>query len=929
MTIDIPAVWSSAGGRWQTPDGRFFFDTEAADRACDFFPDLIRHHIGEFAGQPFTLMEYQAKLLTRPLFGWKRAHDGWRRFRKVFAFIPKGGGKALALDTPIPTPSGWTTMREISAGDFVIGEDGHPVRVIAVSDVMVNRPCYRVAFDNGSSIVADEGHLWATEQRYYGNANEARRLARERGVNASWKYGIRTTSEIASSLRYSNGLYKSVNHSITLAKPLDLPSVELPIEPYTLGVWLGDGDSDCARITMGREDLEQTITHLAATGTDVSTVRQTNGGFRARIGSVGATGPAGSLSINAALRTNGLLHNKHVPKIYLRASFAQRLALLQGLMDSDGSIDRKGRCEFSVTVLALCECVHALIISLGIKAVMRQSDAKLNGRVVGKRWRISFQPDPEVPVFRLGRKLARQRWYHSRRRLSGDHRIVGCESIESVPVKCITVESLSGLYLAGESMVPTHNSPWAAATGVYLARCDGEAAAEVYALANDRSQARTVHTNAKYMVEDAPLLADGAEILKDSIYWLGSRSTYVVLSSDASSAHGKRPHGLIFDELHGFSGDRDRELFEALKKSLIKRRQPVLLMITHSGTDDEGICREEYEYATYVLSGTIPDDTHLPVIFEAKKGDDWTSPEVHARVNPGYGITVKADAVEVECLEAKSEPRKQNDFKRYNLNIWVNQATAWIPVEWWDACEGPLDDAELVTLECGGGLDLAQKWDLACFNVVFRRYLSETKQLDVLVEDQSGEVAMRTISLNYELFVRPHFWIPDETMRQHETEDKVPYSIWEQAGLVTATDGSVIDYDRIYRDITTKIVPRYPKLKQGMIGYDPAFATDIATKLRDVGGLQVIEVLQNYKMISEPSQVVEALIKGKRLHHDGHRVLRNHWENAAIKTDDAGRIRPVKPRNPSKRMDGAIALIMGQKALSLMTPPKRYGAFVV
>ena len=193
--------------------------------------------------------------------------------------------------------------------------------------------------------------------------------------------------------------------------------------------------------------------------------------------------------------------------------------------------------------------------------------------------------------------------------------------------------------------------------------------------------------------------------------------------------------------------------------------------------------------------------------------------------------------------------------------------------------------------------------------------------LEVIAEETNGAIVKKTVSLNYQLFVRPFFWIPENTMRQHEKEDGVPYRIWEEQGLVTATEGDIIDYTRIYQDITTKIVPRYPRLKAGTIGYDPAFATDIATKLRDLAGLQILEVLQNYKMISEPSQIIEALIKGKRVRHDGHRVLRWNWENAAVKTDDAGRIRPVKPKNPSKRIDGAMAMIMGEKVLSMQQPP--------
>src|SRR5690349_7620575 len=87
--LDFDARWSTTRHRWETHAGKYFFDMELADRACQFFPGLLVHHIGEFAGQPFELLPYQKKLLTRPIFGWRRASDGLRRFRKLFGFIPK------------------------------------------------------------------------------------------------------------------------------------------------------------------------------------------------------------------------------------------------------------------------------------------------------------------------------------------------------------------------------------------------------------------------------------------------------------------------------------------------------------------------------------------------------------------------------------------------------------------------------------------------------------------------------------------------------------------------------------------------------------------------------------------------------------------------------------------------------------------------
>ncbi len=472
-------------------------------------------------------------------------------------------------------------------------------------------------------------------------------------------------------------------------------------------------------------------------------------------------------------------------------------------------------------------------------------------------------------------------------------------------------------------------SPWASGTGLYLMLCDREPAAEIYALAVDKNQARVVHTNAKHMVEDAPALGEMCEVLRDAIYQPTTRATYQVLSADAATKHGFRPHGAIFDEFHG---QPNRDLYEAIKKSMVKRRQPLMILITHAGTDDESICYEEYEYAKKVLSGTVPDPTCLPVIFEAQDAEDWTSPTTWARVNPGHGITVQAGAIAAECAEAQAEPRKRNDFLRFHLNKWTNQATAWIPLDWWDACVEPLPSDEILrAAPVAAGLDLAQKYDLACFSVVFRFPVEEAIPVQVAVDAPTDAAApeTRTVNLNYRIAIVPFFWIPKDTMREHEQFDGVPYSQWSATGLVTATEGGVIDYSRIYTDITQKIVPRFPLLKQSTIGYDPAFATDLATQLRDRAGLKVAEVLQNYTHLSEPAQVFEALVKAHRVAHGGQRVLRHHVENVAVKTDDARRIRPVRPKKAGKRIDGVVASIMALKMLAAGAgPAPQYSVFV-
>lgn len=458
-------------------------------------------------------------------------------------------------------------------------------------------------------------------------------------------------------------------------------------------------------------------------------------------------------------------------------------------------------------------------------------------------------------------------------------------------------------------------TPLGAGVGLALAFIDGEAGAEVYSAAADREQAAIAFDTARYMVEANQDLAQRATVLRRAIEVPGTHSYYKVLSADVKSKHGPNIHGLIFDEFHA---QPDRELYETLYRGTVKRRQPVILMITTAGFDDESICAEEWDYAKRVIVNPAMDETYLPIIFEATKDDDWQDPDVWKRVNPGYGVTVKADALAAEATAAANEPRKLNDFLRFHLNRWVNQAVSWFPVDWWDACPDRQGDAALRALPVFGGIDMAQKNDLASLVLVFPSPIETTVDVELVGTDEQNQPARRVVSLNFAIDVVPFFWIPDETMLEHEKQDRVPYRLWAEQGLVTATEGNVIDTGRIFADITGPIRERFPRLGGAQIAYDPAFATDLAVRLQDVG-YTMVELPQNYRHLSEPSLVFEAFVRGKRIRHDGHRVLRWNVENVAIKQDEGHRIRPVKPRRRARRIDGVVATIMALSR-ALVTP---------
>lgn len=372
-----------------------------------------------------------------------------------------GGGKALSVETPIPTPGGWMLMGDLHPGDVVFADDGAPTEVLACSEVMTGHRCFEVEFSDGEVIVADADHLWVTmtendrERAHrltpeWRAARQAKRALRGTGARPDlaesnrareWKYvpapvgSPCATLEIARTLRVG----PRTNHSIEVAGALKLPDANLPLDPYVLGVWLGDGTSNSGAITSA--DIE-VVQQVAGAGIQI---HKRSGKY-----------DWGTYGLASILRGIGVLGNKRIPSAYLRASESQRLAMLQGLMDTDGtSIKSSGAVEFYTTSPALRDGALELIRSMGIKASAGEGIAKIYGREIGPKWRIKFLT--ETPVFRLSRKLIGQK----RAGFRGPHSkrfITDVRPVSSVPVRCIAVTAKSHLYLAGRAMIPTHNS---------------------------------------------------------------------------------------------------------------------------------------------------------------------------------------------------------------------------------------------------------------------------------------------------------------------------------------------------------------------------------------------------------------------------------------------------------------------------------------
>ena len=367
-------------------------------------------------------------------------------------------GAPLAIDTPIPTAEGWARMGSLIVGDTLFDERGMPCSVTGVSPVIIGRACYSITFDDGESVVCDGEHRWPVWDFTDGEKPVERVLH---------------TREMVKWVRIGRG--PRYRYAIDCCQPVDLPDQDLLIHPYVLGMWLGDGSSTMNHISVHEDDAE-VAEHLQACGVEAQfRLPSWRKGRCAnividptfRLVDDGAT-PASiqhRSRFTTRLRMLDVLDNKHIPAAYLRASRLQRLELIRGMMDSDGTITPDGkRCEFCNGDRRLVDGMLELLRSLGYKPTVYY--AALRRRVIDGQdrtclgyWRVSWTAYAEEPMFRLSRKVARMRSIaHGRPGKSRRRRIVSIEPTNSVPVRCIEVDSPNHLYLCGQGWIPTHNT---------------------------------------------------------------------------------------------------------------------------------------------------------------------------------------------------------------------------------------------------------------------------------------------------------------------------------------------------------------------------------------------------------------------------------------------------------------------------------------
>jgi hypothetical protein len=596
-------------------------------------------------------------------------------------------GKALAIDTPILTTGGWRCMGDLQVGDFVFGPDGAPTQITAVSPIMYDRVCYDVVFSDGSTITADAEHLWETYTKLNRRSLKKNR-GRMLGRSPVQKASVKTTEEIRATLLHG----KEANHTIPLTAPIEFPRQPLPVDPYVLGAWLGDGSSSNAAIYS--DDLE-IIDNIRARGHEVV---KTKCDFRYAI-----------RGLFSDLRKLSLIRNKHIPQQYFFSSPEQRLALLQGLLDTDGCCNKNGSIEFSNCNEQIALGVKFLAESLGAKVTVATRFPKCQGgRVGAKSWRVCISTTQQV--FRLSRKL---RNLKAKKRAEGHRFIWEVRERPSVPVRCIRIDNDSHLFLAGKSLIPTHNTE----TALYIA-CVAAALNDnfiIYIITPERKQGKEIYWASKRLQNYPPPELVETELNSEIRLLFKNGSFICVDGCENYNAHrGLKPNLVIYDEFQ----NHNREFhMEVMAPNLLAKNSSLIIF----GTPPKS------RAAFYV-------EFHDQLTRQIKKGDDTRSYyEFRTELNPSID-KLELAKVRKELFDSGNEVIWYREyegkmafggedvvFPKWNPNVHVRSHRVVMSY-----LEGDRTKLKWFTI-CDPGTS-------TCFAVLFAAYNPYTQQIFILDE---------------------------------------------------------------------------------------------------------------------------------------------------------------------------------------------------
>lgn len=427
-------------------------------------------------------------------------------------------------------------------------------------------------------------------------------------------------------------------------------------------------------------------------------------------------------------------------------------------------------------------------------------------------------------------------------------------------------------YQYADIYVPRKNgkTTFAATIALFLLYFDGEAAAEVYAAAVDKEQAKICFETAKELVRGSEL-APLFDIYRGSIAVLKTASSFKPLTKDTKNKDGLNPHGAVCDERHAW---KTNEIYDVIKTGIGARRNPLVFSISTAGTDTSYPYFSDLEFLRGVMTGIHKKDNHFIMLYEPDEGDRWDDPAVWQKVNPNYGVSLYESYMASEFEEARSKGGSaQTAFMTKNLNMWVDAPEVWISDDDVAACNFTTRMSDLMGQPCYVGIDLASKHDITAVAYWFPKQRA---------------AAFR-------------FCVPEAKIV--ERSDLVDYRTWRDLGWLTTFPGKTLDEDWFIATVISDMDNYDVKA----VAYDPWGMWDIKTRFGRYES-RLMEYQQTIRYISVPTKRLEADVLRHEIDFMNNPIIRWMFRNVVIYTDPNANIRLDKARSRNK-IDGVVALV--------------------
>ncbi len=430
-------------------------------------------------------------------------------------------------------------------------------------------------------------------------------------------------------------------------------------------------------------------------------------------------------------------------------------------------------------------------------------------------------------------------------------------------------------------------SPLAAGLGLFGMIADGESRAEIYAAATKKDQAMILFRDAVAMVDQSPdldlcIARSGSRGKEWNLAYHETDSFFRPIAADDGQS-GPRPHIGLCDEVHEH---KSGVVIEMLRAGFKFREQPMLLMITNSGTDRKSVCWEYHQFGGEVCAGAREDDTFFAYICALDDGDDpFTDETCWIKANPSLGVTIQEKYLRDQVTQARGMPAKESLVKRLNFCIWTEAVSPWIGYEQWrNAGADPIELEELYGRTCYGGLDLSSTTDLTSLVLAF--------------EPTEDDPYWRLL---------PYFWLPEIGLAEKAEKDRVSYPVWRAEGHIETTPGGAISKSFVLH----RLVQIFHYFNVAALAYDRWHIQDFKQMAEDEGITlpPMVDYGQGFKDMAPAVNQLETLLVNDQLRHNNNPCFTWNAANAVLVSDPAGN-RKITKEKATGRVDGMVASIM-------------------